>query len=205
MAREQESLNDKPVEIEAGVDELIDLVIAAHEARAGRSPVTPAGSSVTPGHPPVTPARIDGVVIGRLAGILPDGGAVVLWPGCPDDDGQTARGMTLLADEDVGRDVALLFEGGDPAKPVVMGLMFQNERRTTVRTNVEVSEDGEEETTASVDGDRLVFSAEKEIVLQCGEASITLTRAGKLILRGAYVSSRSSGVNRVQGASVLIN
>ena len=86
MAREQESLNDKPVEIEAGVDELIDLVIAAHEARAGRSPVTPAGSSVTPGHPPVTPARIDGVVVGRLAGILPAGGAVVLWPGCPDDD-----------------------------------------------------------------------------------------------------------------------
>lgn len=56
-----------------------------------------------------------------------------------------------------------------------------------------------------VDGERIVLSAEKEIVLQCGEASITLTRSGKIIIRGAYVSSRSTGVNRIQGGSVEIN
>ncbi|MEW5071937.1 hypothetical protein AB1P14_09365, partial [Pseudomonas aeruginosa] len=38
-----------------------------------------------------------------------------------------------------------------------------------------------------------------------GKASITLTRAGKVIIRGAYLSSRSTGVNRIKGGSVQIN
>jgi hypothetical protein len=56
-----------------------------------------------------------------------------------------------------------------------------------------------------VDGERLVFTGEKEIVLRCGEASITLTRAGKILLRGAYIVSRSTGVNRIKGGVVHIN
>jgi hypothetical protein len=64
---------------------------------------------------------------------------------------------------------------------------------------------GVEGAEARVDGDRVVLSAEKEIVLQCGKASITLTRAGKILIRGAYLLARSSGVNRIQGGSVQIN
>ena len=41
--------------------------------------------------------------------------------------------------------------------------------------------------------------------LRCGKASITLTRAGKVLIRGAYLLSRSSGVNRIKGGSVQIN
>ena len=33
----------------------------------------------------------------------------------------------------------------------------------------------------------------------------TLTRAGKILIRGAYLLARSSGVNRIQGGSVQIN
>ena len=51
----------------------------------------------------------------------------------------------------------------------------------------------------------LVVSAEKELVFRCGQASITLTRAGKVLLRGTYPSSRSSGANRIKGGSVQIN
>src|SRR5258708_5480867 len=43
------------------------------------------------------------------------------------------------------------------------------------------------------------------VVLECGHASITLTSAGKVLIRGAYLSSRSSGVHRIKGASVDIN
>jgi len=53
--------------------------------------------------------------------------------------------------------------------------------------------------------DRLELVAEREIVLRCGEASLTLTRAGKIILRGTYLLSRSSGVNKIKGGSVQIN
>ena len=58
---------------------------------------------------------------------------------------------------------------------------------------------------AKADDEKLILTAEKEIVLRCGLASITLTRAGKVILRGAYLLSRSSGVNRIKGGSVQIN
>ena len=49
------------------------------------------------------------------------------------------------------------------------------------------------------------ITAEKEIVLKCGKASITLTKAGKVIIRGTYLLNRSSGVNRIKGGSVQIN
>ena len=50
-----------------------------------------------------------------------------------------------------------------------------------------------------------VTTASREIVLQCGRASIVLTRAGKVLVRGAYLSLRSSGMHRITGASVQIN
>ena len=58
---------------------------------------------------------------------------------------------------------------------------------------------------ASIDDERLVLSAQREVTIQCGKASITLTRAGKVLIRGEYLLSRSSGVNRIKGASVQIN
>jgi hypothetical protein len=55
------------------------------------------------------------------------------------------------------------------------------------------------------DGERLVVSAREQLVLRCGKASITLTRAGRVIIRGESLLSRSSGVNRIKGGSVQIN
>jgi len=49
------------------------------------------------------------------------------------------------------------------------------------------------------------ISAEREIVLRSGAASLTLTQAGKVILAGEYVLSRSRGVNKIKGGSVQIN
>jgi hypothetical protein len=41
--------------------------------------------------------------------------------------------------------------------------------------------------------------------LRCGESSIVLTRAGKVLIKGNYVLSRSRGANRIKGAYVDIN
>lgn len=65
--------------------------------------------------------------------------------------------------------------------------------------------EGGEQQEVEVDGRRIVFTAKDEIVLRCGKSSITLTRAGKIIISGEYVVSRSSGVNRIRGGSVQIN
>jgi hypothetical protein len=58
---------------------------------------------------------------------------------------------------------------------------------------------------ATIDDQRLELTAEREIVLRCGKASITLTRAGKILLRGTYLFSRSTGVNKIKGGSVQLN
>lgn len=161
---------------EVTVDEgeaLLRLVLEAHEARIAES----------------RPPRADGVVVGTLAAIDPSGTVRVKFPGGP-KDGAPAKVMTTLGPDDVGRELALLFESGDWAHPVVMGKMQVSEGP---RASVQV------------DGGRLEFRADKEIVLSCGDASITLTRAGKILIRGAYVLSRSSGVHRIQGGSVQIN
>lgn len=112
-----------------------------------------------------------------------------------------ARATVPLSAELIGREVVLAFENGDPSRPVIMGVIA--DPVLPVESTGEAGTD--EQTTACVDGTRVVLEGKKEIVLKCGKASITLTRAGKVLIQGAYVSSRSSGVNRMRGGSVHIN
>jgi len=136
--------------------------------------------------------RIDGVVIGTLLELDVIGSPRVDYPGNPAGP-LPARSLAPLDSAKVGREIALMFEGGDPSKPILVGILQSPGRPEPKPVHVEM------------DGETLLFSARNEIVLKCGKASITLTRAGKVILRGAYVSSRSSGVNKIKGGSVQIN
>jgi hypothetical protein len=137
--------------------------------------------------------RLDGVVIGVMVGFAEDGAVLVDFPGNPQDNPMPSRTTVVLSTEDIGREVALLFEGANPAKPLLIGPIVHPVGRTT------------QEISLQRDDERVELTAEREIVLRCGSASITLTRAGKVLIRGAYVSSRSSGVNRIKGGSVQIN
>jgi hypothetical protein len=83
---------------------------------------------------------------------------------------------------------ALLFENGDPALPLLVGLVWPP---------------GERE--AQVDGERIILTGEKEIELRCGDASISLSKNGKIVIRGAYVETRAKGTNRIKGGAVQIN
>jgi len=141
------------------------------------------------------PEHIDGVVIGVLLGIKEDGSPLVAFPGNPEETALTARPTTKLQDTDIGHEIALLFEGGDPRLPLVIGVVQHPRHKAETQVSF----------TADFDGERILLSAQKEIVLKCGKASITLTRAGKILIRGTYLLSRSSGVNRVKGGSVQIN
>jgi hypothetical protein len=138
------------------------------------------------------PSRIEGVVIGTLLELDVIGSPRVDYPG-NSAAALTARTLAALDSGKVGREVALMFEGGDPSKPIVLGVLQRAGRPEPKVLQVEM------------DGETLVLTGKREIVLKCGRASITLTRAGKVLLRGAYVSSRSSGVNRIKGGSVQIN
>jgi len=139
--------------------------------------------------------RLDGVIIGVLAGFDDSGHPLVAFPGNTLQTGCLARSSAALSRDDIGREVALLFEQGDPAQPLIIGRIQHPEELKQPAETV----------SADIDGERMVFNAKKEIVLRCGKASITLTRAGKILIRGAYVLSRSSGANRIKGGSVQIN
>jgi hypothetical protein len=134
------------------------------------------------------------VVIGILDGFDAAGRPLVDYPGNGAGNPLPALTTAIYGPEAIGRQVALLFAEGDAARPVIVGL---------VRPPGEVAPGGAR--LAELDGERLVLKAKQEIVLECGGASITLTRAGKVLIRGTYLSSRSSGVHRIKGASVDIN
>ena len=176
-----------PIDDEAG-GMLLDLILAEHRADAA-----PELSE---------PARVDGIVIARLTAIDAAGELRIALPWSREPT--AARSMAALGEGDLGRDVAVLFEGGDPRRPVVMGRMHTSAPASARATN-EAPAAAVPAPEVEADGERLVFSAEKEIVLRCGKSSITLTRAGKILIRGEYVLTRSSGVNRIQGGSVQIN
>jgi len=58
---------------------------------------------------------------------------------------------------------------------------------------------------SDVDGNRVRLVAKDEIVLECGKASITLRRNGRIIVRGTHVETNSEGTNRIKGGHVQIN
>jgi hypothetical protein len=181
MKEEAQEPQHEPAEAEREpADELLEMVLVEAEPAAEEK---------------VPPARIHGVMIGVLAGFSEAGEPLVDHAENPTESPLVARSTVALTDADVGREAALMFEGGNPEKPLLMGLIHTPERRVTVAG----------EPVTEREGERLVFSAKEEIVLQCGKASITLTRAGKVLIRGAYLLTRSSGVNRIQGGSVQIN
>ena len=141
------------------------------------------------------------VVIGRIVGFKNDAVPLVEYPGNPMHWPLEAVTTAALSGKEINRDVALLFANGDATRPVVIGVV-QAPSEQEAKAGAEGGETPQE---VRVDGQRVVLRGEQEVVLECGAASITLTKAGKILVRGAYLSSRSSGVNRIKGGSVQIN
>ena len=143
-------------------------------------------------------AAFTNVVIGELIAMTDEGRTpLVLFPNQPGTAALKARTVIDLHGPHIGNKVVLMFESGDPGKPIVMGLLREREGRPLNEHPGQVEIDA--------DGERMIVSAKSEIVLRCGKASITLTKAGKVMIQGTYVSSRSSGVNRVKGGSIQLN
>jgi hypothetical protein len=142
-------------------------------------------------------SALDGVVIGVLMGLDEGGVPLVVFPGNPVEQAVPARTTARLEPGHIGSEVALMFEQGDPARPLVMGRILHPE--------VAPAPPGPQRLQTTIDDQRLELTAEREIVLRCGKASITLTRAGKILLRGTYLFSRSSGVNKIKGGSIQLN
>ena len=97
----------------------------------------------------------------------------------------------------------VLFENGDRSRPLIVGFI------ETLQPEPPAEQPPDTETTpvieADVDGKRVRVTAQDEIVLECGRASVTMRRNGRVIIRGTYVETRSEGTNRIKGGQVQIN
>ncbi|MFZ4703239.1 MAG: DUF6484 domain-containing protein [Candidatus Methylumidiphilus sp.] len=143
---------------------------------------------------PETRPMLPSVVIGRLVG-FENGQARVDFPGNAVSAGIPAQSGVAIPAKAIGRELILAFADGDPEKPVILGLLVDSELDKALPSPLDIQ----------VDGERLLVTAQSEIVLRCGEASVTLTRAGKVLIKGTYVLSRSSGYNKIKGAAIDIN
>jgi len=111
----------------------------------------------------------------------------------------------LSRGENRGREVLLFFPEGDEERPIIVGLM-QDPLFDLVSVEVEnVEEKAEVPMEFRIDGKKVLIDAEEEVAIRCGKGSIILRKDGKIIIKGTNVLSRSSGTNRIKGASVNIN
>lgn len=158
------------------------------------------------------------IVIGSLTGIDDQGQPLVCFGELSPQSAIPAISTIALHAKHIGRGLALLFAEGDLTKPVIIGLIhnpldqliesFEVSNATPPVSNVEEAKHSDQvqnEDTFYLDGKKLVFEGKEEIVLKCGDSSITLTRSGKILIRGKYLLSRSTGVNRILGGSVQVN
>ncbi len=58
---------------------------------------------------------------------------------------------------------------------------------------------------SEIEGETLRITAERDLELRCGQASITLRRDGRIVLNGTNVLSASRGPNRIKGATIALN
>ena len=133
---------------------------------------------------------VSGAVTGTLTGFTSSGEPLVDTSGDDGRRGLPARSCVALRRKDVGKKVVLAFEQGRSESPIILGLLQTQ---------------SDEAAEVEVDGKTIVLTGEETIVLRCGEASITLNRDGKVVIRGQHVVTHASGVNRIRGGSVQLN
>jgi Domain of unknown function (DUF6484) len=136
------------------------------------------------------------IVLGRLVA-WDDKGPLVDFDGNPRGPVRaraTTTGARLQskAPNAAGQEIVLLVDSRSGRPPILLGFL-------------QPLAGGASELEARVDGRRVELEGRDEIVLRCGEASITLRRNGRIVIKGIQVETRAAGVNRIKGGSVSIN
>lgn len=139
--------------------------------------------------------RVNGVAIGRIVAVDPHGVLLTL-PGLHETP-VPAQLLCALPNDWAERPCAVLFENGDPARPMVMGLLLQD----TEYPQPVTTQDHE----LHVDRERVVIQADSELELRCGESVILLLRDGRIEIRGNYITSQATATQRLRGGSIHMN
>jgi hypothetical protein len=133
-----------------------------------------------------------GARIGRFEAVAADGSPLVTAAGWLEE-----RTPALLAatppsatlEESIGARVVLIPLEGDVARAAIIGWVAAPKSARRLR----------------VDGETIHVSAEHELELRCGKASVTLTADGRVLIRGRGILTHAREVNRIRGGQVQIN
>jgi hypothetical protein len=142
---------------------------------------------------------------GTLVGVGKDGRAFVDFPGnlAGPIEARLAFPGAPPAAPATDTPVLLAFEDGDPSLPFILGFIaasFAAEPSANI-----VMPDRSQLVELNVDGRQLRFTATDQLVLQCGQGSITVTSDGSIEIKGTRIVSRASGIHKIRGAAVRIN
>jgi hypothetical protein len=132
----------------------------------------------------------EGVSIATFAGFNSDDQFLVALS----DELEPIKALSTIGldEHEAGAKIVVAYERNNVRSPIIIGRL-QEKAAPSASANFKV------------DGERLVLHGEREIELRCGDASIVLTKAGKVLIKGNYVLTRSRGANKIKGAYIDIN
>jgi hypothetical protein len=113
----------------------------------------------------------------------------------PGDNVLVARSLVPLGPDDLGREVAIAFIGGDRNRPIILGLLHAPEPLSESSEPIELE----------LDGHQVAIQAATQLTLRCGKASITLDADGRIVIKGAQILTQASGSHRIRGSSIQLN
>ncbi|MDQ1835436.1 MULTISPECIES: DUF6484 domain-containing protein [Massilia] len=169
--------------------------------------VAPDIPSTSTKHPCIASAAptVAGLVIGTLTGLTEELACMVDFGGNPCREPLMARALVPLTIADIGTSVAILFEGSDLTKPVIMGRLFGSALQADVTASENVSILSSGALQVITNDNEVTLMASRKLTLKCGRASITLDVDGNVEIRGDNLLSRAAGQNRIKGSSVSLN
>ena len=141
------------------------------------------------------------MLVGELVGLRnEEPRALVVFPGHAGAVPLAARSVVDLHGAHIGASVVLMFDDGELTQPIVMGVI-----RVLGGVAGWPVAPRPQRVEIDADGERLLVGAQRQLVLRCGAASITLESNGKVSIRGTQIVSEAEGANRVRGGSVQLN
>ncbi len=148
---------------------------------------------------------MSGATVGSIVA-FEHGEVRVTFPGAPHP--VAARVLSVLDDATLERaaqeraEAVLLFEEGDPLRPLLLGLLRS---AAPLLDALLAGPLAPAEKVARIDGVRVAIEGKEEVVLQCGKASLTLQRDGKVVLRGVNLVTQADQVHKIRGGKVQVN
>ncbi len=157
-----------------------------------------------------------GTFLGKVVGFSENGIPLV----SVDTDGvkqQPLESISIVALGllEVGDRIVLSFVQSSPTTPVIMGIVQSRVGQVLEYMgqqgcpSTEVSEftqaKGDSLPTVTMNGSKLELTSPTEIKIQCGKSSITLTKSGKILVKGEHVLTRATKANKIKGGSIQLN